>query len=366
MPDPSEIPVRDFREGSTSVSSTIRHPIQHPSYNILVPIPGDAAIRYDQLQLSRLLRTPLAVAEDRGGAITIANILVAPDDIPAGDLEADSDGTGILDSVLRDAQEDLVTVLERAIELAGDVPVHGFVGVVDLPKSALSEFTTGEHYDGLCLAQNSTGSVRLWDEPVISDILGSAQCAVYIENIGAESELIVETPDGEATRDAHVDPRNVSDILLAVGTGPHTVLGAETARALATASGASVAALHLFTSSDRASRQDGEEALTLAEYVLSDVPNVEFEARSVAGITDALLAEIDQYDVAILGAPTKQPLVSRLFARSTTDELVSQSDTSVITVRQPPDAMDSVYYRWKRAIERTADQPASTDEVRET
>lgn len=292
-------------------------------------------------------------------------LIVAPNDIPTDELETDGDGTGILDSVIRRAQEDLVTVLESAMDLASDVPVHGFVGVVEVPEAALSGVVTGEHYDGICFAQNSTGTVRLWNEPVISSVLNSAHCAVYIENIGAESELIVERSNSEPTQGDHGASRDVSDILLAVGTGPHTVLGAETARALAHAFGASVHALHLFTSSDEVSRQDGEEALALAEYVLSDVPKVECEARSVEAVTEVLLAEIEQYDVAIIGAPTKQPLVSRLFARSTPDELVSQSDTSVITVRQPSEAMDSVYYRWKRAIERTSDQPASADEVRE-
>lgn len=356
MSDQTSIPIRHVSELSTPGSAARYSPVNTPSYDILVPIPGDEDIDSELLHIPRLLQTPLAVAEDRDGSVTIANILIAPSDVRPEELDNNENGTGMMESVIQAAKQELATFLDIANDISGDVSVHGFVGLVNAPEAGLCEPTTGDQYDAIFLAQTHMDSFQLWDEPTISSVLDTAHCGVYVENIGADEDLVFQESSGKTTPDGELSLDQPTDILLAVGTGPHSVLGAETARAVAKASGAGVHALHLITSSDDGpTRQKGRNALSLAEYVLSDLPNVECEMREVETTTDGLLTEIDQFDLSIIGAPTKSPLRSRLFTRSTPEEVIAQSTTSVITVRQPAEAMDSVYYRWKRAVERTTD-----------
>jgi len=363
MSDPTTIPIRHVSELTSLNSSGIRGPIEPPSYNILVPIPGDADIDYDRFNIPRLLRTPLAVAADHDGTVTIANILTVPSDVDYDELKDTDGGSGIMNSVVRTAQEQVSFILDVTENPDEDITVNGFVGVVEVPEAAFVEFTTSEYYDAIYLAQYDSNRLHLWDEPMISSALDNTTSAVYVENIGSDTELRIEESDGQVVPDGHSSSEPITDILLAVGTGPHSVLAAETARALAHASGASVHALHLFPSTDDGtSRQKGKNALSLAEYVLSNLSTIESEARESEDIVAELLTEIEQYDVAIIGAPTKQPLLGRLFERSPSNELKSQSTTSVITVRQPKDAMKSVYYRWKRAVERTPGVDVSSDE----
>ncbi|AGB31746.1 universal stress protein UspA-like protein [Natrinema pellirubrum DSM 15624] len=363
MSDHTSIPIRNVSELPTLSSAVTHSPVKTPSYDILVLIPGDKDIDPDLVNIPRLLQTPLAVAEDRDETVTIASILIAPSDIEPEELANNENGTGIMASVIQTAKQKLAIFLDIANDIGEDVSVQGFVGVVKALEAGLNEPTTGDQYDAIFLAQTNTDSLKLWDEPTISSVLDTVHCAVYVENIGADEDLVFQESSRGTAPDSEPPFNQPTDILLAVGTGPHSVLGAETARAVAKASGASVHALHLITSSDDGpARQKGRKALSLAEYVLSDLPNVECETREVETATDELLTEIDNYDLSLIGTPTKSSLLSRLFAQPTSEKVITQSTTSVITVRQPAEAMDSVYYRWKRAVERTTDVDISPAE----
>lgn len=357
MSDPTSIPIRPVSESSVPSSAATHGPVNTPSYDILVPVPGEEDIDPSLLNIPRLLQTPLAVADDRDGSVMVASILIAPSDVGAEEICTDENGPKMMEPVIEAAQQELATFLDIANDVGGDVTVHGFVGVADAPGTALGELTTGEQYDAVFLAQTHTDSLQLWDEPAIRSVHDTAHCAVYVENIGLDEERNVHESSADDASDSEPPSNRPTKILLAVGTGPHSVLGAETARAVAKASGASVHALHLLTNTDDgATRQKGRKALSLAEYVLSDLPDVECEAREAESPTNELLTEIEQYDLAIMGAPTKSSLLDRLFVRSPPEEAMARSTTSVITVRQPSEAMDSVYYRWKRAVERVTDE----------
>lgn len=364
MSDSTSIPIRYVSESNDPVLAAPRGPVKTPSYDILVPIPETADLDCDLVDIPRLLRTPLAVAADRGGTVTIASIPTVPSDVGSDQLHEAEDGSGIMGPVIRKAQEHVSTALDTATSLHEDVSVNGFVGVVDVPETAFADLTTDGDYDAIYLGRQTTNRVQLWDEAVISRVLDTVPCAVYVENIGVDAEARLEEVDAQVEPDGHSSSEPITDILLAIGTGPHSVLGAETARALANESGASVRALHLFQSTDdKVSQQKGRKALSLAEYVLSNLPAVESELRVSDDVITELLTEIEQCDVAIIGAPTEKPLLSRLLARSAPDELMSQSTASVITVRQPSEALDEVYYRWKRAVERTSgvDMPPAVE-----
>ena len=354
MSDQIAIPIRHIGELDSPASPVAHSPVTNPSYDVLVPLPGDQQSPYDTVDIPQLLQTPLAIAADREGTITVASILVAPSDVGTDELDTDTDASGIMDSVIDAAQSELAGLVDIANDLVETVSVHGFVAVVDVPESAFSEFTTDDAYDAIFLPQIKTESLHLWEEPIINSVLDTAHCAVYVENIGSERQLVLQdTNDGDGS-DAELPAQEIGEILVAVGTGPHSVLGAETARAVAKASGAGVRALHLLTSSDDGpTRQKGRRALSLAEYVLSDLPDFESEIREVESPIDELLSEIENHDIAIVGAPTKSSLLRRLFAGPTPEQVMTQSTTSVVTVQQPSKAMDSVYYRWKRAVERT-------------
>jgi len=353
MTEPMSIPVQ-HHDGTPKTSSIAAHgPVSSPSYDILVPLPDAKTADYDRLDIHRLLRTPLALADDRNGSVTIASIVTAPSEISldtVGNANFSEEMTRIIDL----ARNRVANIRDAVADCREDVPVSGLVIVGHVPDDVFAECTTGERYDAIFLAQSRGSGQQLWDESLFSTILETAACAVYLETLGTKTDLLVADPEDETDRDKISSLDGLSSILLAVGTGPHSVLGAETARALGSTYGASIRGVHLFESTDAERLQQGRQALDLTEYVLSDLPDVDCESRESDNVVAELLQEIEKYDVAILGAPTKQPLLQRLFGQSVPDELEPQPTTSILTVRQPSHALNSVYYRWKRAIERTS------------
>lgn len=353
MTESDSIPVQNYGRASKMSSIAAHGPVSSPSYDILVPLPDSETIDYDRLDIPRLLRTPLAIAKDRNGSITVASIVTVPGDIPL-DTGGDANFPEEMARVINLARERVTKVLDAMAGCQEGVPVSGLVMVGHVPENVLTECTARERYDAVFFAQIRGKGQRLWDQSVISTLLDTASSAVYLETLEIEMGLLAADPEVETERDEISSLDDLSGILLAVGTGPHSVLGAETARALGTISGASVRALHLFESTDAEHVQQGRKALDLTEYVLSDLSQVKCESRETDNVVADLLQEIEKYDVAILGAPTKQPLLQRLFSHSVPDELEPQPSTSILTVRQPSHALNSVYYRWKRAIERTS------------
>jgi len=354
MTDSMPIPVQQY-SGTPKTSLTPDHgPVSSPSYDILVPLPDAKTVDYEQLNIPRLLRTPSAIAKDRNGSITVASIVTAPSEVDI-DTEGDTNFPDEMAQVINLAQDRVAKILDAVADYQEGVAVSGLVMVGHAPENVFAECTTGEGYDAVFFGQARGSGQRLWDQSVISTVLDTATCAVYLETLGTETDLLVADPEIEADRDEISPLDDLSSILLAVGTGPHSVLGAETARALGNISGASIRALHLFESTARERVKQGHKALDLTEYVLSDLSQFEFESRESDDVVADLLQEIEKYDVAILGAPTEQPLLRRLFGQSVPDEIEPQPTTSIVTVRQPSHALDSVYYRWKRAIERTSD-----------
>ncbi|WP_135662724.1 universal stress protein [Halorhabdus rudnickae] len=358
MTDPMSVPVQ-HPDGTLKTSSIAAHgPVSSPSYDILVPLPDAKTVDYDRLDIHRLLRTPLAIADDRNGSVTIASIVTAPSEISLNKV-ADASFSEEMTRVIDLARKRVAKIKDAVADCREDVPVSGLVIVGHVPDDVFAECTTGERYDAIFLAQGSRSEQRLWDESLFSTILETAACAVYLETLGTKTDLLVADPEDETDRDETSSLDDISSILLAVGTGPHSVLGAETARALGSTYGGSIRGVHLSESTDAERLQQGRKALDLTEYILSDLPDAEFESRESDNVVAELLQEIEKYDVAILGAPTKQPLLQRLFGQSLPDELEPQPTTSILTVRQPSHALDSVYYRWKQAIERTPDSEES-------
>lgn len=353
MTEPTSIPVQ-HHDGTPKPSSIAVHgPVSSPSFDILVPLPDAKTVDYDRLDIHRLLQTPFAIADDRNGSVTIASIVTAPSESSL-DTVGDAGFPEEMNRVIDLARNRVAKIRDSVADCREDVPVSGLVIVGHVPDDVFAECTTGERYDAVFLAQGRRSGQRLWDESLFSTILETAACAVYLETLGTKTDLLVADPEDGTDRDETSSLDDPSSILLAVGTGPHSVLGAETARALGSTYGASIRGVHLFESTDVERLDQGRKALDLTEYVLSDLPNVECESRESDDVVAELLQEIEKYDVAILGAPTKQPLLQRLFGQSVPDELEPQPTTSILTVRQPSHALDSVYYRWKQAIERTS------------
>jgi len=353
MTEPNSIPVQHHDGASKTSSIAVHGPISSQSYDILVPLPDAKAVEYEGLDILRLLRTPLAIAEDRDGSVTVASIVTAPSEINL-DTASDASFPAEMSRVIDVARDRVATVVDAVADRHEDVPVSGKVIVGHVPDDVLTGYTTGDRYDGVFFAQTRGSAQALWDQSVISAVLETATCAVYHETLGTETDLSAATAQAEMHGNGSLPKADSASILLAVGTGPHSVLGAETARALGSTYGANVHALHLFESTDPERLRRGRKALDLAEYVLSDLPDAECESRETDDVAADLLRESEKYDVAILGAPTKDPLLDRLLGRSVPDQLEPQPTTSILTVRQPSDALDSVYYRWKRATEGTS------------
>nr|WP_236996055.1 MULTISPECIES: universal stress protein [Halobacterium] len=358
------IPVQRH-DGTPKKSSIATHrPVSSQSYDLLVPLPDAKTADYNRLDIHRLLRTPLAIANDRNGSVTIASIVTAPSEISldtVGNESFSEEMTRVIDL----ARDHVANVRDAVADYGEDVPVSGLVIVAHTPDDVFAECTTGERYDAVFLAQDNENGQQLWDESLLNMVLETADCAVYLETLGTKADPLLPDPEDATDRDDVSALDTSSNILLAVGPGPHTILGAETARALGSTYGTSIRGVHLYESTDAERFQQGRKALDLTEYVLSDFPDVECESRASEDVVAELLQEIEKYDVAILGAPTKQPLLQRLFGQSVPDELEPQPTTSILTVRQPSHALSSVYYRWKRAIERTSvgeDSPVLEDD----
>ena len=367
MTDPHSIPVTVCTEGSKEsgpTSDRTQHPpVASDSYKILVPVPEETVTNEEgSINAARLLRTPCSIAADRNGSVTITTVLNAPSDLSLAGVEAGDEELLPLESLITTAQERIASVVEDVASSYPSVPVHGTVVVGHLVGNTVQQLTATDRYNGLYVPRSADTETTLWDRSIIDEIVDTASCAVYVENIGGET-AIRPTPgtDGKEIIEEHrPSSHGISDILLAVGTGTHSVLAAETTRAIARHTGASVDALHLYSSTtERQVKTGGEDALSVCEYVLSDLPNVTCTSREVEHIVDSLLAEIEQYDVAVMGAPTEQDLLGRVFTTADREEPTTESTASVIMVRQPKDAMNTVYYRWKRAIERTLDDESA-------
>ncbi|WP_128906343.1 universal stress protein [Halorubrum amylolyticum] len=373
MTDPNSIPVTvcaETNRDSAPVGDRTQHsPVAAASYKLLVPIPEQTTTKYGNINAVRLLRTPCSIAADRNGSVTITTILNAPSDLSLVDVAAGDEELSPLESLITTARERIASIVEDVASIYPSVSVHGSVVVGHLIENVVEQLTATDRYSGLFIPRSEDTETTLWDRSIIDEIVDTASCAVYIENLGEYSDIQrPEDSSGEEfTGENRASSNGTSDILLAVGTGTHSVLGAETARAIARHSGARVHALHLYsTTTERQVKAGGVDALSVCEYVLSDVPNVTCTSREVEHVVDDLLAEIEQYDVAVMGSPTEQPLLDRLFATSRRGEPTAESSVSIIMVRQPNDAMNTVYYRWKRAIERTIEDESSDSPTEES
>lgn len=366
MTDPNSIPVTVCAEAdgdSSPVADRTQHsPVATDSYKILVPIPEETTRKHESVNAGRLLRTPCSIAADRNGSVTITTIVNAPSDLSLAGVAADDEELSPLESLITTAQERIASIVEDVTSIHPSVAVHGTVVVGHLIENTMTQLSTTDRYSGLYIPRSENAESTLWDRSIIDEIVSTASCAVYVENIGKESEFQQPDEGGENgyKRKNQVSSENISDVLLAVGTGSHSVLGAETARALARECGSSVHALHLYsTTTERDVKTSGEDALSVCEYVLSDISDVTCSSREVEDVVEGLLTEIEQYDVAVIGAPTEESLRDRLFTTSKRTELTAESSVSIIMARQPRDAMNTVYYRWKRAIERTVGDESS-------
>jgi len=366
MTDPASIPVtvctEQSGENTSTVEQTQHSPVANASYKILVPLPEETAAKHGDINVSRLLRTPCSIAADRDGSVTITMVLNAPSDLPLTGVRAGDEELAPIENLISTGQAQIASIVDDVSNSYPSVSVHGTVVVGRLSENVMEQLTADDQYDELFIPRSEDTETTLWDRSLIEEMIDATSCAIYVENVGTGSEFH-RPEDGDETTDLGKNgssSQSVSTILLAVGTGAHSVLGAEAARALARECDAKVNAIHLYsTATDQDVKASGEDALSVCEYVLSDIPNVTCTSREVDHVVDDLLREIEQHDVAVMGAPTKQLLVERVFKTGKREKDTMGSSVSVVMARQPSDAMNTVYYRWKRAIERTVDEESS-------
>ncbi|MFB6282594.1 MAG: universal stress protein [Halobacteria archaeon] len=198
----------------------------------------------------------------------------------------------------------------------------------------------------------------------IDAVLEQAECDVFVENLGTQSGdnalYIPDVDEHTVASLAESETETIESILLPVGTGPHSALAAEAARAVATAADAPVTVLHVIDAdASGKAKSDATDLLKFAEYVLGPDVTVDTEIQEAADTTDIILEKAQKHDFTSIGAPEQQSrLESRVF-ESVQQTLTQRSDVTVLMARDSDRAMRSLYYRWKQGMDAMEDSNGS-------
>ncbi|WP_232820474.1 universal stress protein [Halorussus litoreus] len=244
-----------------------------------------------------------------------------------------------------------------AQNLDSSVPTSAVVRVVtDTTEGILDVIGDGNETAVLLLRDAGIDGGEVLNRSTIDTVLADAECDVFVENLGVKrGENALYVPDVEEHTVASLaqsDAETIDSILLPVGTGPHSALATEAARAVARATDASITVLHVISpdGSDRATTE-GEDLLTFAEYVLGSDVTVETELREASDTTEEIVQEAKAHDFTSIGMPENKSRLEQFVFGSVQQTLSELSEVTVLLSRDPDRVMRSLYYRWKRGIE---------------
>ncbi len=340
-------------------------PLVHtPEYTVVVPITDavhDSSMAIDARQF---LRTATALAADNEGRVLLLGIetvtneasLEAVRKYVRTDQPADPDTETVVE-VVEERRAQLARVADVAQNLDSSVPTSAVVRVVtDTTEGILDVIGDGNETAVLLLRDAGIDGGEVLNRSTIDTVLADAECDVFVENLGVKrGENALYVPDVEEHTVASLaqsDAETIDSILLPVGTGPHSALATEAARAVARATDASITVLHVISpdGSDRATTE-GEDLLTFAEYVLGSDVTVETELREASDTTEEIVQEAKAHDFTSIGMPENKSRLEQFVFGSVQQTLSELSEVTVLLSRDPDRVMRSLYYRWKRGIE---------------
>jgi len=364
-----EHPQRDSEHDEPLRSGPVIHT---PDYNVVVPITGELLSPETGINVRRLLQTAFALAKDNDGRVLLLGLASVEDEASLTTVreyvETDElntpDSTSVLEFV-DERQSQLARIVDIAEDLNPDVSVKTTVRVVtDTTRGVLEVLGSGSEMAVLLL--QGTGLDEGWflSRSTIDTVLAEADCDVFVENLGTQSgnnALYIPNID-EHTVDslAESEAETIESILLPVGTGPHSELATEAARAVAKAADAPVTVLHVVDpDASGEAKADASDLLKFAEYVLGPDVTVNTELREAAETTDVILEKAQTYDFTTIGAPEQQSRLERLVFEPVQETLTQRSDVTVLMVRDSDRTMRSLYYRWKQGLDAREDSDGS-------
>lgn len=369
--DESTVPitVRRSSSGSEDDSYVRRGPtIETPDQRVVVPITETLLDAETGINVERFLRTAIALAADRDARVVLLGLETVPDERTLNSVRKfmrsgqSEDGDEAVVETLQKRRTQLAEMTSVAGKLDPSVEVRGIVrAVTDRQQGIVDVLGDGSETAVLLLRGTELDDGWLLARSTVDAVLAEADCDVFVENVSpkdGESALYVPDVDGHTVAsldDSETDA--IDSILLAVGTGPHAALAAEAARAVATATDASVTVLHVVSPDESAgSRSDAEDLLEFAEYVLGDDVTSDTELTVAADRTDAILAEATGHDFVSIGAPEPTSRLERLVFESPQETISAESDAVVLMSREAEGTLRSLYYRWKRGVESIDDE----------
>jgi nucleotide-binding universal stress UspA family protein len=337
--------------------------IHHPDYSVVVPVVSDLFDNSAGINARRFLQTAIALADDNDGQVVLLGIATVGD---AAALEqvrenskSDNEGRGekLVPEVVTERQSQLAQMVNVAEEIDQDPPVRAVVRVVtDTTQGVLDALGDGSETAVLLLRRPGVDEGWLLGNETVDTIVAEAECDVFVENVGGRGgshALYVPDVEGHTVASlAESEAGTFDSILLPVGTGPHSALAAEAARAVARKYNASVTILHAIDpDAPRKERSDAKDLLTFAEYVLGPKVASETELREALNPTDVIIEEAQNHDFTSIGFPEQKFKLRNLIFKPLQKTLLGKRNVTVLMGRDADRTTRSLYYRYKRAME---------------
>jgi len=337
--------------------------VHRPDYSVVVPVVSDLFDDGTGINVRRFLQTAVALADDNDGRVVLLGTATV-DDAAAlerirSDSNSDSEASGgeSVPEVVAERRSQLAQMVNVAEEIDRDTPVRAVVRVVtDTTQGVLDALGDGSETAVLLLRRPGSDEGWLLGNDTVDTVVAEAECDVFVENVGdPEGTRALHVPDVEdhaVASLAESEAETFDSILLPVGTGPHSALAAEAARAVARKCDASVTVLHAIDpDASRGERSDARDLLSFAEYVLGPEVASETELREAPDPTDAIIEAAQSHDFTSIGFPERKFRLRNLIVKPLRRTLAGKRDVTVLMGRDADRTMRSLYYRYKRAME---------------
>jgi len=292
--------------------------IHHPDYSVVVPVVSDLFDNSAGINAQRFLQTAIALADDNDGQVFLLGIATV-DDAAAlerirEDSESDTEGRGekSVPEVVTERRSQLAQMVNVAEEFGQDPPVRAVVRVVtDTTQGVLDALGDGSGTAVLLLRRHGLDGGWLLGNDTVDTVVAEAECDVFVESVGGQGGshalYVPDVEDHTVVSLAESEAGTFDSILLPVGTGPHSALATEAARAVARKYDASVTILHAIDpDAPKKERSDAKNLLTFAEYVLGPKVSSETELREALNPTDVIIEEAQNHDFTSIGFPEQR------------------------------------------------------------
>lgn len=344
-------------------------PVIHiPDYTVVVPVTGELLDPETGVNVRRLLQTAFALAKDNDGRVLLLGLATVDDDASLRTVrkyvETDESNTPASTPLLGfvdNRQSQMAHTVGIAQDLNPDVSVNATLRVVtNTTRGVLEILGSGSEMAVLLLRGTSLDEGWFLSRSVIDSVLEEAECDVFVENLGTpggNNALYIPDADGHTVASlAESEAETIESILLPVGTGPHSALAAEAARAVAKAADAPVTVLHVVDpDASGKAKADATDLLKFAEYVLGPDVAVNTELREATETTDVIIEKAQSHDFTTIGAPEQQSRLEHFVFESVQETLTQQSDVTVLMARDSHRMIRSLLYRWEQGVEAMED-----------